>query len=116
MRKATCSNSGCKTIFLPKGPGGIKYQANGGHPNVDNPKLAARYFLNAIDKVNGLQENYKKKQAELEKEIPTLRELSQKTFEKENELDRVACGIAQVGKRDRSEDQRNTNESGSGRC
>jgi len=72
--------------LFAEGPGGIKYQTNGGHPNIDNPKLAARYFLNAVDKVNGLLENYQKKQAELEKEIPTLRELSQKTFEKEKEL------------------------------
>jgi hypothetical protein len=69
-----------------EGPGEIKYLANGGHPNVDNPKLAARYFLNAIDKVSGLREKYEKQQMELVKEIPTLRELSQKTFEKENEL------------------------------
>lgn len=72
--------------FYLEGPGGIKYQANGGHPNVDNPKLAARYFLNAIDKVSGLREKYEKQQTGLVKEIPTLRELSQKTFDKEGEL------------------------------
>ena len=69
-----------------EGPGHIRYQVNGGHPNVDNPKLAARYFLNAIDKVSGLCEKYERQQIELAAEIPTLRELSQKTFEKENEL------------------------------
>ncbi|QEM04954.1 DNA methylase [Mucilaginibacter rubeus] len=69
-----------------EGPGGIKYQSNGGHPNIDNPKLAARYYLNSIDKVGGLLENYEKKEAELLKEIPTLKELSQKTFEKEAEI------------------------------
>jgi hypothetical protein len=72
--------------LFAEGPGGIKYQSNGGHPNTDNPKLAARYFLNAIDKVGSLLENYEKKQAELVKEIPTLKGLSQKTFEKESEL------------------------------
>jgi hypothetical protein len=72
--------------LFAEGPGGIKYLSGGGHPNVDNPKLAARYFLNAIDKVNGLRDTYEKKRSELEKEIPTLRELSQKTFEKEGEL------------------------------
>jgi hypothetical protein len=69
-----------------EGPGGIKYQSGGGHPNVDNPKLAARYFLNAIDKVSGLREKYAKEEAEVVKEIPILRELSQKTFEKESDL------------------------------
>ena len=72
--------------LFAEGPGGIKYLSGGGHPNVDNPKLAARYFLNAIDKVNVLRDTYEKKRSELEKEIPTLRELSQKTFEKEGEL------------------------------
>lgn len=72
--------------FFAEGPAGIKYQSNGGHPNLDNPKMAARYFLNAIDKVTGLREKYEKEQTELVSEIPTLSELSQKTFEKEPEL------------------------------
>jgi len=42
--------------------------------------------LNAIDKVTGLREKYEKEQTELVSEIPTLSELSQKTFEKEPEL------------------------------
>ena len=72
--------------LFAEGPGDIKYLSGGGHPNVDNPKLAARYFLNAIDKVNSLRDTYAKKCSELETEIPTLRELSQKTFENEHEL------------------------------
>jgi hypothetical protein len=72
--------------LFAEGTGGIRYQSNGGHPNVDNPKLAARYFLNAIDKVTGLREKYEQQQAELTKEIPMLSELTLKTFEKENEL------------------------------
>ena len=72
--------------LFAEGPGGIKYQSNGGNPNIDNPKLAARYFLNAIDKVTGLREKYDKEQIELIAEVPTLTELSQKTFEKEQEL------------------------------
>ncbi|WPU96458.1 helicase-related protein [Mucilaginibacter sabulilitoris] len=72
--------------LFAEGPGGIKYQTNGGNPNIDNPKMAARYFLNAIDKVTGLREKYEKEQNELLTEIPTLTELSQKTFEKEQEL------------------------------
>jgi N12 class adenine-specific DNA methylase len=72
--------------LFAQGPGGVQYQSNGGHPNADNPKMAARYFLNAIDKVTGLREKYEKDQKELVEEIPTLLELSQKTFEKETEL------------------------------
>jgi N12 class adenine-specific DNA methylase len=72
--------------LFAEGPGGIKYQSNGGHPNVDNPKVAARYFLNAIDKAGDLRAKYEKQETELVAEIPTLLELSQKTFEKEAEL------------------------------
>jgi N12 class adenine-specific DNA methylase len=75
-----------QNLLFAEGTGGIKYQSNGGHPNVDNPKLAARYFLNAIDKVTGLREKYEQQQAELTKEIPMLSKLTLKTFEKENEL------------------------------
>nr|WP_294791027.1 helicase-related protein [uncultured Mucilaginibacter sp.] len=72
--------------LFARGPGGVQYQSNGGHPNADNPKMAARYFLNAIDKVTGLREKYEKDQKELVAETPTLSELSQKSFEKEPEL------------------------------
>jgi N12 class adenine-specific DNA methylase len=82
--------------LFAEGPGGIKYLSGGGHPNVDNPKLAARYFLNAIDKVNGLHDTYEKKRLELETEIPTLRELSQKTFEKEGELSELRVELRRL--------------------
>jgi N12 class adenine-specific DNA methylase len=65
---------------------GIKYLWNHGIPNTDNPKLAARYFLNAIDRVVALTEKYGKELAELDKEIPIVRQLTQRTFDKENEL------------------------------
>jgi hypothetical protein len=82
--------------LFAEGPGEIKYLANGGHPNVDNPKLAARYYLNAIDKVTGLHEKYEKQQNELLKEIPTLRELSHKTFEKEGELTELRVDLRRL--------------------
>lgn len=65
---------------------GIKYTYNNGLPNTDNPKLAARYFLNAIDRVEGLRERYTKTKDELDKEIPRLEQLVQKPFLKEQEL------------------------------
>jgi len=33
---------------------GLKYTWNQGHISADNPKIAARHFLNAIDRVDGL--------------------------------------------------------------
>jgi predicted nuclease with TOPRIM domain len=58
--------------------------------------MAARYFLNSIDKVNGLREKYEKQKAELVNEIPTLRELSQKTFEKEGELTELRVDLRRL--------------------
>lgn len=64
----------------------VKYSWNQGHINTDNPKIAARYFLNAIDRVEGLKEKYQKNLAELEQNIPMLKNLIAKPFEKETEL------------------------------
>jgi N12 class adenine-specific DNA methylase len=65
---------------------GIKYSWNQGHINIDNPKLASRYFLNAIDRVESLKEKYQKSLQELEQNIPMLDKLVSKPFEKDEEL------------------------------
>lgn len=64
----------------------MKYSWNQGHINTDNPKIAARYFLNAIDRVESLKEKYQKNLTELEQNIPMLKNLIAKPFEKETEL------------------------------
>ncbi|MBN8718386.1 MAG: DEAD/DEAH box helicase family protein [Sediminibacterium magnilacihabitans] len=64
----------------------IKYSWNQGHINIDNPKIATRYFLNAIDRVESLKEKYQKELKEIEQNIPMLKQLVTKPFEKENEL------------------------------
>ncbi|WP_345952952.1 helicase-related protein [Mucilaginibacter sp. PAMB04168] len=64
----------------------IKYMQNSGAPNIDNPKLAARYFLNAIDRVVGMAGKYEKELAAIAEQIPQVRELTGKTFSKEVEL------------------------------
>ena len=65
---------------------GIKYIRNGGYVNIDNPKLSARYFLNAIDRVEALKDKYEKNLAELDRNIPVLEQIIVKPFEKESEL------------------------------
>ena len=65
---------------------GIKYMQNGGAPNIDNPKLAARYFLDAINRVIGMAERYEKELCDVNKQIPEVRELTQRAFEQEYEL------------------------------
>lgn len=73
-------------FYAKRAEDGISYKYNGGFPNIDNPKLAARYFLNAIDMVGNLLGQHKKQQSEWEKQIPELERLIAKPFEKENEL------------------------------
>ena len=65
---------------------GIKYLWNQGHINIYNPRIAARYFINAIDQVVALKEKYEKNLQGLDQNIPMLQQLVVKPFEKENEL------------------------------
>jgi N12 class adenine-specific DNA methylase len=65
---------------------GIKYLQNEGAPNLDNPKVAARYFLNSIDRVGNIVEKYRNELLELAEKIPQVRQLTLKPFEKETEL------------------------------
>ena len=84
------------TLYAESPSTGIKYMQNNGAPNIDNPKIAARYFLNAIDRVVPLVEKYRKQLAEIETEIPAVRELTQKTFENEAELAGLKIELAKL--------------------
>lgn len=65
---------------------GIKYLWNQGNINIDNPKVAARYFLNAIDRIGVLNEKCKRNLEELEHNIPALQQIISKPFQKAEEL------------------------------
>lgn len=84
------------TFYAERPETGIKYTYNQGHPNVDNPKLAARHFLNAIDKVDNLLDKYEKAAIELGKEIPMLEQIVQKPFEKEKELNELKLELSRL--------------------
>jgi N12 class adenine-specific DNA methylase len=75
---------------------GIKYSWNQGHINIDNPKLAARYFLNAIDRVESLKEKYQKTLQELEQNIPMLEKIVAKPFDKEDELGQLKKDVSKL--------------------
>lgn len=75
---------------------GIKYNYNDGVPNVENPKLAARYFLNAIDRVTSLGEQQEKRQQEMEGNVIMLRHLIEKPFGKERELQDLKSELAKL--------------------
>jgi N12 class adenine-specific DNA methylase len=74
----------------------IKYTWNQGHINIDNPKIAARYFLNAIDRVESLKEKYHKNLHELEQNIPMLQQLFSKPFGKEEELAQLKKDVSKL--------------------
>ena len=83
--------------FYSESPGsGLKYTYNQGHPNVDNPKLAARHFLNAIDRVETTKEKYQKEVKELEHNIPILEKIIAKPFEKEQELQELKKDLSRL--------------------
>lgn len=75
---------------------GIKYSWNQGHINIDNPKLAARYFLNAIDRVESLKEKYQKSLQELEQNIPMLEKLVSRPFDKDDELAQLKKDVSRL--------------------
>lgn len=84
------------SLYAERPGSGIKYTYNQGHPNIDNPKLAARHFLNAIDRVDALLEKYTTQLKDLDREIPMLETLAAKPFEKEKELAELKLALASI--------------------
>ncbi|MDO3643533.1 hypothetical protein [Mucilaginibacter sp. L3T2-6] len=84
------------SLYAESDTTGIRYMRNNGIPNTDNPKSAARYFLNAIDNVSSLVIKYRDKLTALEKEIPVIRELTQKPFEQEAKLAALKVELANL--------------------
>lgn len=85
-----------QNIYYAESKNGIKYSWNNGYINIDNPKIASRYFLNAIDRVETLKEKYQKNLYELEQNIPMLRSLISKPFQKEGELAQLKKDVSKL--------------------
>jgi N12 class adenine-specific DNA methylase len=77
---------------------GIKYTYNGGIPNTDNPKLAARHFLSAIDRVEHLKEKYQKSLGDIQTQLPKLQQLTSRPFAKENDLQVMKAELSKLEK------------------
>ena len=75
---------------------GNKYTWNQGHINIDNPKLAARHFLNCIDRVTSVKEKYDSNLKELERNIPMLEKIVEKPFEIETELAQLKADVSRL--------------------
>ena len=86
------------TFYAQNGEDGIKYTFNNGHINTENPKLAARYFLNAIDRVTTLKKKHEKILEEHNANIPQMEALINKPFEKEGELAELKKELSRLEK------------------
>lgn len=75
---------------------GVKYTYNDGVPNTDNPKLAARHFLNAIDRVGHLQQKYEQQLKQLQSSIPGVEQLLQKPFAEEATLQKMKLELSSL--------------------
>ncbi|SFH37877.1 helicase-related protein [Pedobacter insulae] len=84
------------SFYAQRSSDGIKYTYNNGIPNIDNPKLAARHFLNAIDRVESLKAKYEKLVSEMDQEIPKLEQLIKKPFLQESELQELKSELANL--------------------
>ena len=84
------------TFYAQRAESGIKYTYNHGIPNVDNPKLAARHFLNAIGRAENLKEKYQKTLHGLEQNIPMVMQIANRPFEREAELQQMKSGLARL--------------------
>ena len=84
------------SFYAQRSDEGIKYTFNGGTPNVDNPKLAARHFLSAIDRVEHLKEKYQKSLNDIENQLPELQQLTANPFSKEHELQQMKSELSSL--------------------
>lgn len=74
--------------------GAYKYTYNNGQMAMSDHKAAATNFLNALDKIPKLIEQYQTENAKLEKDLPTLREIVGGTWKKEDELKQLKSEVA----------------------
>lgn len=86
------------SFYAQREKDGIKYNYSGGTPNTDNPKLAARYFLNAIDRVEHLKDKYQKSISDIDEQLPRLQQLTAKPFSKEPELQQMKAELSRLEK------------------
>ncbi|MDR0429354.1 MAG: N-6 DNA methylase [Tannerellaceae bacterium] len=71
--------------FFIIGDSGVKYSHNNGHIAVD-PITASKNFINALDKIPSMLEQYQEKNKTIEKDIPVLKEVVESSWKKEPEL------------------------------
>jgi hypothetical protein len=99
--------------FFVEGEGNVKYSHNNGHI-ANDPKLAVRYFLHALEKIPTLIEKYEKENEKIKSDLPVLQEIAKSTWRKENELKDLKTELAALDRKiqlsltpvDKSEDKK----------
>lgn len=81
--------------FMVQGEGNIKYTYNNGIM-ANDPKLAARNFLSALEKIPGYMEKEQKSIAEFQKDLPILQEVVSDVWPKEDKLNELKTELAAV--------------------
>ena len=79
--------------------GNYKYTYNNGHLAMADTHAAAVNFLNALEKIPSVIEQYKAKNETLEREIPQLQEIASKTWKKEDELKQLKSELAALDRK-----------------
>ena len=79
--------------------GNYKYTYNNGHLAMADPLAAARNFLNAMERIPSIIEQYKAKNEVLEREIPQLQEIAGKVWKKEDELKQLKSELAALDRK-----------------
>ena len=79
--------------------GNYKYTYNNGHLAMADPLAAARNFLNAIERIPSIIDQYKAKNEVLEREIPQLQEIAGKVWKKEDELKQLKSELAALDRK-----------------
>ena len=79
--------------------GHYKYNYNNGHLAMADPHAAATNFLNALEKIPGIIDQYQKKNEVLEQEIPQLTAIAGKEWKKEDELKQLKSELAALDRK-----------------
>ena len=79
--------------------GHYKYNYNNGQLAMADTKAAAMNFLNALERIPNIVEQYKAKNEALEKDLPILQEVAGKTWKKEDELKQLKSELAALDRK-----------------
>lgn len=84
------------SFYASKGEDSIKYTWNQGYPNIDNPKVTARHFLNAIDRTGKMKAQYEVSIAGMKKDILVIEKSLQKPFTETETLNSLKAEVAKL--------------------